>query len=492
MTDVQESTTKVDEKPAKVDENTAQVQKNATEDAEKTGNDASPTTPPTPPTPMSAKPSPWAAEASVASPMSAKPSPWVVEASVASPMSAKPSPWVVEASVASPMSAKLSPWVVEASVATPPTPGLEEATGPAETFEGAVNCTKALEDVRRAEGSEPKEGRASSNGSPMEWEREMHTSWQVRKAQVQMNQWLGSLEINGFVTGMQKLNIASDEFLSGDGHVDAEKLLPPPEHEVTLPNPEKANNTGQSSNVSMLVHYMEQLRRKLAESEEECIRLAARPKPERPRLQSQAENPHAPKINIHVRFATPADLPACLTIYNHYVRNSVVASEIRLVEPDHFKYRLDDIYNLRLPWLVAVHRPKRINRSVPRHQQAEKIVGYALAEDHSDVRDAYRYTVEMQIFVHHDHLRLGVGRTLMDRIVCALDPYYVSRGGYRSVDKDDPHRYETPRVLSKILCLVPYCSDDRSQMEWRKKWLESWQFAEVGDLREIGYKHGKW
>ena len=433
------NTTKVQENTAKVHGNTTKVQENTAENAEKMDDDA-------PPVPAAAP--------------------------------------------AAPPRAKREGSGAEASVATPPTPGLEEVASPAEKVECAVNCTKALEDVRRADGSEPKEAGASSTGSPMAWE--MHSSWQTRKAQLQMSQWLASLEINGFVTGAQRLNVSCEEFRSGDGHVDAEMLLPPPEHAVTLPNPEKASNTGQSSNVSMLVHYMEELRRKLAESETERVQLAARPKPEKHRLRSQEENPHAPKINIYVRFATPADLPACLVIYNHYVRNSVVASECRLVEPDHFKYRLDDIHNLRLPWLVAVFRPKRTNKSSPRHQHAEKIVGYALAEDHSDIRDAYRYTVETQIFVHHDHLRLGVGRTLMDRIVCVLDPHYVSRGGYRFVDKDDPHRHETRRVLSKILCLVPYCSDDRSEVEWKKQWLTSWEFAEVGDLGQIGYKLGKW
>lgn len=341
--------------------------------------------------------------------------------------------------------------------------------------------------VNSVNGSESSEVKASSAKSPMEWE--MYSSWHARKAELQMRTWLASLDVKDRANGKRKaIDVASEAFCSGIHHVNGGELVPPPEDELTLPNPEKASNAGQSSNMSMIFWALKDAKRKLARSEEDRARMAAaKANSPRPR---RVEHPHAPKAKIYLRKAAPADLHACLAIYNHYVDASVVAGELQHHPAGYFDFRFEDVNHLQLPWIVAVAQHK-VRKPSPKPTSGDKIVGYALAEDHSDPGDAWRFTVEMQLFVHPDYLRLGIGRTLMDRLVCLLDPKYSSRGGYRFMEERVDWG-ELPRAISKILCLIPYPSNNHTEIDWKKRWLSSWDFVEVGNLRQVGVKFGKW
>jgi L-amino acid N-acyltransferase YncA len=77
------------------------------------------------------------------------------------------------------------------------------------------------------------------------------------------------------------------------------------------------------------------------------------------------------------------------------------------------KRRRKNMEHHRLPHLVG--------------DQAGKVVGYAHAVPFRK-RPAYRYAVKHSIYVHHEHLRMGIGRRLLPALIDACAAF-----GYRQM-----------------------------------------------------------
>lgn len=317
---------------------------------------------------------------------------------------------------------------------------------------------------------------------PIEWE--TRPGWKDRNMTEHLNVWLESSLAN------EAPDLKSPDFHSGVGTVDGKSLVAPPEEEETLPNPEKSEKAGQTSNTAMLMKRIRWLERRLHEKDKQLAQALANTGPiiYAPDI---PENPHAPRANIYLRHAVLADLAACKDIYNHYAAVSVIVPERDPISEERVREHYEDVRSrLHLPWLVAVERKPESNGYASAGK--DKIVGYAFADDYSGPKDTYRYTVEIQVFTHHEHLRMGIGKTLMDRLMIFLDPMYLPRGGYDFIDNDDFWGPGGQRVISKVLCNIPYTVEDNSEMKWLKKWLENFEFDEMGTLKEVGLKFNKW
>jgi len=66
--------------------------------------------------------------------------------------------------------------------------------------------------------------------------------------------------------------------------------------------------------------------------------------------------------------------------------------------------RLDKVQSRGWPWLVA--------------EQDRQVLGYAYAAQFRD-RAAYRFSAEDSIYIHPDHMGIGVGRALLDALMIA-------------------------------------------------------------------------
>ena len=97
---------------------------------------------------------------------------------------------------------------------------------------------------------------------------------------------------------------------------------------------------------------------------------------------------------LRMRLATEDDLPAINQIYNHYVLNSVTTYQ---EEPDTLEGRQlwFGEHGQKYPVTVATVKTE--------------VVGWASLSPFR-VRSAYRYTVENSVYIHHGHLRRGIGR----------------------------------------------------------------------------------
>lgn len=203
-----------------------------------------------------------------------------------------------------------------------------------------------------------------------------------------------------------------------------------------------------------------------------------------------APNPYVPKANIYIRPAHAGDLNQIKDIYAWYISNTVVAPEREVLDRVAWQNRMRDVDDCKLPFLVAVIKNNRTNRRHANYR--EIIVGFGFADLFAGQFDAFKYAVEMQVFVHHQHKRVGIGQTLVDRLLAALDPLHMSRNGTEffaenTLDYEQGGR----RTVGRVLATIPYDPTDDGDFQWQKKWLAEWDFECVATLPKIGYKMNK-
>lgn len=103
-----------------------------------------------------------------------------------------------------------------------------------------------------------------------------------------------------------------------------------------------------------------------------------------------------------IRPATTSDAVDIVAIYNHYVATSTISFEESPVGVEEMARRITDV-SAKLPWYVF--------------ERDGHVVGYAYATSWR-VRAAYRFSVEITVYVSPDHPRRGIGsqlyRTLID------------------------------------------------------------------------------
>lgn len=106
-----------------------------------------------------------------------------------------------------------------------------------------------------------------------------------------------------------------------------------------------------------------------------------------------------------IRSATRADAQAIATIYNHYIRETVITFETVELTADDMAARIAKLEGLGLPWLVAL--------------DGDLIVGYAYAGPFKE-RAAYVHSLETSIYLDPTSVGRGLGRALFDELIVRL------------------------------------------------------------------------
>jgi len=153
-----------------------------------------------------------------------------------------------------------------------------------------------------------------------------------------------------------------------------------------------------------------------------------------------------------VRASRDEDIPVMLGIYRHHIRNGVEPGAMEAAEPldpEDLKRRRKSMRNHRLPHLVAERRGI--------------VVGYAYAVPFRK-RPAYRYTLKHSIYVHHEHLRTGVGQALLRALIDAC----AAAGRRQMIGYIDAANAASIRLHEKF------------------------GFRQVGMLPSVAFKFGKW
>lgn len=151
-----------------------------------------------------------------------------------------------------------------------------------------------------------------------------------------------------------------------------------------------------------------------------------------------------------IRSAIASDCAAVARLYAGYVRDSLATFELVAPSEHDWQVKLRDLDGVGLPFLVVL--------------KGDELVGYALATPWRP-RPGYRFTVEDSIYIHPQHLGLGLGRRLMSELIAALRSW-----GAR-------------QVIAVIA--------DSGELASPALHLSA-GFQEVGRLRQVGFKHDRW
>jgi L-amino acid N-acyltransferase YncA len=150
-------------------------------------------------------------------------------------------------------------------------------------------------------------------------------------------------------------------------------------------------------------------------------------------------NSFSPNVEVYLRPATVLDAPGIAEVYNFCVEKTHIPEDQVRTSNEDAKAMIIAAQNEQLPFIVAIKgkkpashdkqgRPGATNKAtMPLY---EAVVGFANAEtfnySFTGARNGRsRATTNLQLYVHVDYRRKGIGRNLLDRIVHILNPGYA-------------------------------------------------------------------
>jgi L-amino acid N-acyltransferase YncA len=119
-------------------------------------------------------------------------------------------------------------------------------------------------------------------------------------------------------------------------------------------------------------------------------------------ITSDASGDGSPTV---IRLATEGDSEQIAAIYAPNVTGTVISFETEPPTAEEMRRRIEATLE-RYPWLVCEHQGR--------------VLGYAYAGAHGS-RAAYKWSVDVSVYVHGDARRTGVGQALYASLFAALD-----------------------------------------------------------------------
>ncbi|KGB10122.1 acetyltransferase domain protein [Enterobacteriaceae bacterium ATCC 29904] len=153
---------------------------------------------------------------------------------------------------------------------------------------------------------------------------------------------------------------------------------------------------------------------------------------------------------MHIINAEEQHIPAICNIYTHHVLHGTGSFETEPPDAREMLTRLKNVQSRGFPWYVAL--------------QGETVIGYCYISRYRE-RHAYRFTVENSVYVDPGYQRQGVGKLLLNH---ALG--WATSQGYRQMIAVVGDSENVASVALHIRA----------------------GFTEIGTLKDIGFKHGRW
>lgn len=205
----------------------------------------------------------------------------------------------------------------------------------------------------------------------------------------------------------------------------------------------------------------------------------------------EEDPPAKPYISIHVRPAVVKDALGITLIYNQWVSNSFIPEDQEEISIENTKSALEASHKESYPFIVAV----RGDAPLAGHTAgSEEIVGFAMAEGCSGFGGRFngrsRSTASIQLYVHQDCLRGGIGSHLLDQLlrrVSRLFVPYTDRRVWVNPD-NDPLYEQTPKRFHQILVHRPLDRPSDPDFAWFDAFMTKHRFFESHRALSIARK----
>jgi len=155
-------------------------------------------------------------------------------------------------------------------------------------------------------------------------------------------------------------------------------------------------------------------------------------------------------MSVLIRPAKLSDIPEITRIYSHAVKHGTASFELEPPDAAEMRKRMEALFAGRFPYIVA--------------ELDGKVAGYAYASLYR-TRPAYRFTVENSVYVTPELHRRGIGKILLMRLIEEC----------------------TARGFRQMIAVIGD-SDQAASIGVHK----ACGFESAGNLRNIGWKFGKW
>lgn len=329
---------------------------------------------------------------------------------------------------------------------------------------------------------------------PIEWDSRPSFNPGSRQQAKFINDWMAE-RVTEAVINPISLNTSDPAFGTGEaiaaGEVEFGKPIDSKEHVTFLPDDDftHAKHHETADDAAKKLRFKVRQDQLETKAERKAYRLAVKLAEA---SYVPAPNPHVPLANIYLRPAEARDLRRITEIYNHYVANSVTVAEREAMDDRQWRARWEDAKEQHHAFIVAVQMSQK-GGGYNRRTSDEVVAGFAYADDYGNNTNAYRYTAELQFYVANWVPRSGVGKTLVDRMLAALDPNYVCRNAVPFQGGENYIWYEQGgvRLIKKVIISIPYWVKDESALKWQKEWLAQFEFEQVAIMPGVGNKFGK-
>ncbi len=167
-----------------------------------------------------------------------------------------------------------------------------------------------------------------------------------------------------------------------------------------------------------------------------------------------------PTAGVRLRPFTDGDAEAVARIYGHYVEHSLATFDLDVPEPGFWRAKVADLAEAGWPFLVAVDAVAVDAVAV----DAVAVVGFAYVAPFR-AKPAYRRTVEDTVYLAPGHTGRGIGRALLTELL----------------------RRAKDAGATQVIAVISDAGDDGSA-----RLHAALGFQQVGRLRAVGFKHGRW
>lgn len=194
-----------------------------------------------------------------------------------------------------------------------------------------------------------------------------------------------------------------------------------------------------------------------------------------------------------VQSATEADIPQIHDIYSYYVANTTIALMLSQPNEDYIATRWRSTIERKLPYLIAARGTNNNSRDSPPLDPPRRVLGYCHVSPLSPEKAGYRHSVELTLYIHHDHLSLGIGYALLLAVLEQLKSTpYISWEAGQGDKKEKQDEVQVRKVYAVMSTDVAGRNGWIAKGEKTKDWyITKFGFREAGRLVGVAEKFGQ-